>query len=193
MSYEYITPSSHQRSTFLSTGRSRSAVIASVLSCICLGLSGCTSAEETETVTTLQAALNNLVQNRSLTEQFVRDIKTNADPSDPGYVQAMDSYQEARDSYDHYLDSVENGGKPGATRSLRRSGPVDVQNATADFLADATSVLKPTLNTRRIPFQRAVVIPENLQATLNKLPKKAREKLIDEFDQQVRWRSWGQL
>ena len=175
------------------TSRFRSAALAVALSCLCAGLSGCTSEEETNTITTLQAALNNLVQNRSLTEQFVRDIKANADPSDPGYVQAMDSYQDARDSYDHYLDSVENGRQSVPTRSLRRSSPTDVQNATADFLADATSVLKPTVNTRRIPFQRAVVIPDNLQATLNKLPKKAREKLIDEFDQQVRWRSWGQL
>lgn len=157
------------------------------------GLTGCTDAEKTEAATTLQAALNNLVQNRSLTEQFVRDIKANVDPSDPGYIQAMDSYQDAREVYGKYLDSVEDGGKAAPTRSLKRSTPVDVQNATADFLADATSVLKPTVNTRRIPFQRAVVIPQNLNSTFQKLPKKARERIVDDLDQQVRWRSWSQL
>ena len=163
------------------------------LAVISLPTTGCTDTEKTEVLTTLQTALSNLQQNRSLTEQFVRDIKANVDPSDPGYVQAMDSYQEAREAYNRYLDSIEDGGKPSQSRSLRHSSPVDVQNATADFLADATSVLKPNVNTRRIPFQRAVVIPDNLAPTFKGLPKKARETIVDNFDQQVRWRSWGQM
>jgi hypothetical protein len=105
----------------------------------------------------------------------------------------MDSYQDAREAYNQFLDAVESEAKTPPSRSVRRSGPVDVQNATADFLADATGLLRPNVNTRRIPFQRAVVIPDNLQSTLQKLPKKARERIIDNFDQQVRWRSWSQL
>jgi hypothetical protein len=156
-------------------------------------LGGCTAAEESEVITQLQTGLSDLQQNRALTEQFVRDIKATVDPSDPGYAQAMDSYQDARQAYDHFLDMVEADKDAVPSRSLRNYGPVEIQNATADFLADATSVLKPTVNTRRIPFQRAVVIPDNLQTTLNKLPKKARDKVIDQFDRQVRWRSWSQL
>lgn len=172
----------------------RQVVGASAVFLLCVTLAGCTGAEETEVVTTLQTALNNLVQNRSLTEQFVRDVKASVSPSDPKYAELMDTYQEARTSYDRYLDQIEDGRKdPPTSRSMRRVGPNDVRNSTADFLAEATSVLKPDANTRRIPFQRAVVIPDNLRATLQKLPKKAREKLIDQFDAQVRWRSWGQL
>jgi hypothetical protein len=160
---------------------------------MCSGLSGCTTAQEAEVVTGLQNALSDLQQNRALTEQYVRDIKATVSPSDPDYEEVMDSYQDARESYDHYLDSVESDPKTPPSRSLRRSGPVDVQNATADFLADATSLLKPEIKTRRIPFQRAIVIPDNLQATLQKVPKKARNKIIDTFDDQVRWRAWSQL
>ena len=160
---------------------------------LCLGFLGCTPAEETAIITQLQTALNSLQQNRALTEQFVRDIKATVSPADPGYVQAMESYQDARESYDHFLDGVETNGRSMTTRSMRLSGPTEVRNAAADFLADATSVLKPDVNTRRIPFQRAIVIPDDLQAALQKLPKHSREKLINQFDDQIRWRSWGQL
>jgi hypothetical protein len=160
---------------------------------VAFNLSGCTPAEESEIITSLQGSLDSLTQNKTLTAQFVRDIKATVNPSDPGYAQVMDSYQNAREAYDHYLDTVETDSKAPLSRSLRQLGPIDVQNATADFLADATSVLKPAVNTRRIPFQRAVVIPDNLRVTLAKLPKKAREKVIDQFDRQVRWQPWGQL
>jgi hypothetical protein len=115
----------------------------------CLMTCGCTPAEEQEALTQMQTALSNLEQNRSLTEQFVRDIKATIDPSDPGYLQAIQSYQEAREAYDHYLDGVETNGKALTSRSLRIYGPDEVRNATADFLADATSVLKPNVDTRR--------------------------------------------
>lgn len=154
---------------------------------------GCTGTQEAETVTALQNALTNLVQNRSLTEQFVRDVKSSTDPSDPAYVEAMESYQDARDLYNRYLDAVESGTPVEKDRSLRHASPRDVENVTADFLSEATRALKPSVDTRRVAFQRAVMLPENLQTTLSKLPKKAREHLINQFDDQVRWRSWSQM
>jgi hypothetical protein len=156
-------------------------------------LTGCNPTEESDTISDLQTALSDLTQNRSLTEQFVRDIKSSLDPGDPAYVQAMESYQDARDVYNRYLDSVESGRKQNDERSLRGASPRDVQNATADFLADATRALKPSVNTRKIAFQRAVVIPENLPSNFTSLPKKVRNRIIDNVDDQVRWRSWSQM
>jgi hypothetical protein len=161
-----------------------------------LGLSlvctGCTPTED-ELIISLESALNSLEQNKGLTEQFVRDVKTGVSPSDPAYAELMDSYENAREAYDHYLDEIEIPSRATETRSLHHSSRSEVQNATADFLADATSALKPDVKTRRIPFQRAVVIPDDLQHNLQKLPKKTRQKLIDRFDEQLRWRSWSQL
>lgn len=154
---------------------------------------GCTATEEAETVTALQNALSELTQNRSLTEQFVRDVKSSVDPGDPSYTQAMESYQDARDVYNRYLDSVESGNHADNDRSLRHASRRDVENATADFLADATRALRPSATTRRVAFQRAVIVPDDIQTTLAKLPKKARERLVDQFDDQVRWRSWSQM
>lgn len=164
-------------------------VLLSATSC----LSGCDPAQEDETFSALQSALTSLTQNRGLTEQFVRDIKATVDPSDPAYLQAMESYQDARDIYNRYLDQVESGRKAAATRSLRDATPLKVENATADFLEDATRALKPAVNTRRIKFQRAVVIPETLQRDLAIVPKKERDRMVDRFDDQVRWRSWSDM
>ena len=163
----------------------RRLLISTILLASTLATVGCTATEEADTVTALQ--------NASLTEQFVRDVKANTDPGDPAYLQAMESYQDARDVYNRYLDGVENGSHSGEDRSLRHASRHDVENATADFLSDATRALKPSVNTRRIAFTRAVEVPDDLQTTLAKLPKKARESLINQFDDQVRWRSWSQM
>lgn len=161
-----------------------------LVGCSLLTTVGCTAAEESADVAALETALNSLMQNRSLTEQFVRDVKVSVDPSDPEYLRTMETYQDARDAYNRFLDSAESAPPSGSVKS---ETPLDVRNATADFLAEATSALRPSVNTRRVPFQRAVVIPENLQKQFAKLPKHARESIIGDLDKQVRWKPWSQL
>ncbi len=156
-------------------------------------LTGCDPAQETETVSALQTALSTLTQNRSIAEQCVRDIQGTVDPSSPAYTDAMESYQEAREVYNRYLDAVESGQKSTNDRSLRSATPLAVQNATADFFVDSTRALEPNHHTRRLTYQRSVIVPENLQATIASIPKSARNKLVDQVDGQVRWRSWNQL
>jgi|GEM_PF-4296612 len=164
----------------------------SFLLILAITLAGCTPKEKEAAILDLTSALNDLVQNRSLTEQFVKDVKATSAPSDPRYMQAVESYQHARETYHSYIDMVE-AGEPLHTRSLRGTSPVEVQNATADFLADALSILKPEVNTRHLRFQRTIIIPDNLTTTIGKLNKKTREQILDRIDPQVRWRTWGEL
>jgi len=164
-----------------------------ILLLFCVFVGGCTSAEEGDTLSALQSALSTLVANRTLAEQFVRDVKTSVNPSEPEYQQAMESYEEARDSYNHFLDNVESGaGKAKSPKREMQLG-LDAQNSTADFFQDATRALKPSINTRAIDFRRAVELPNNLEENLHKLPKRTRSSLVDQLDNQVRWRSWGQM
>lgn len=157
-------------------------------------ITGCPASDESAAVTVLQSALSDLTQNRSLVEQFVRDVKASVPPTDPNYQQALDSYEDARDAYNHYLDTVENPSGEPSSRSVQSVKAITAaRNTTAEFLADATTALKPSVSTRRLQFQRAVVIPNDLQQSLGKLPKSAREALINQLDDQVRWRSWGQF
>ena len=156
-------------------------------------LLGCPAGEETEIVSTLQSALSALTQNRALTEQFVRDVKANIPPGDPTYVQTMEAYQDAREANNRYLDAAESGVVPSGERSLHSSSPREVVAATSDFLERATNSLRPSLNTRDIPYQRAIIVPDNLQTIIAKLPKKARITLTDNVDPQIRWRTWSQI
>lgn len=155
---------------------------------------GCNAKDQAATVAILQNALSDLTQNRSLVEQFVRDVKGSVPPSDPNYQQVLDSYDNARDAYNHYLDTIENPAGKNAARSMRSvQAAEDARSTAAEFLADATTALKPTVATRHIEFQRAIVLPDDLQRALKKLPKNQRDYLTDRFDSEVRWRSWGQL
>lgn len=157
-------------------------------------LTGCTPTQISDTQSVLQTALADFTQNRSLTEQYVRDVKARVDPSDPAYVQAMESYQDARDSFNRYLDVLESGKSGGQSRSLSRTlSSVSVEGAAEDFISDATRAMRPNDVRHRGEFRRSVVIPEDLQSAVAKVPKKIRNRMVDQFDDQVRWRSWGQL
>jgi hypothetical protein len=105
----------------------------------------------------------------------------------------MENYEEAREQYNHFLDLLELTAKTNLPQAKLADVGQDAQNSTADFLAGATKSLRPTMATRRIAFQNAITIPDNLSDSLRKLPKKYRAALINQFDGQVRWRSWRQL
>ena len=160
---------------------------------LCVVATGCPASEENASVAALQAGLASLVANRSLAEEFVRNVKTSVSPNDPTYQQAMESYEEARDSYNRFLDSVEYGAVESQTPRNELQLEMDAQDSTAGFLQDATRALKPSMNTRAINFRRAVQIPDHLAANLHKLPKHDRGALIRNLDDQVRWRSWGEM
>jgi hypothetical protein len=164
-----------------------------IVATFCTTITGCTPEEEQKTVAALQSGLSSLVQNRTLAEQFVRDVKASVGPNEPGYQQAMESYNEARDSYNHFLDVAESAAKEGHISSRQAQLAVDAQDSTADFFQDATRALKPALSTRGVDFRRAVIIPEDLQRSLGKLPKRDRQSLVDQVDKQVRWRSWDEV
>ena len=175
-------------------------VLVAVATCVVLvgtGPVGCpkaTAAEKQDVLSLLQDSLADLAANRSLSEQCVRDIKSGLDPSDPAYQQAEESYDDARDAYNRFLDLAEETPSESQTRSLRSSNIVEnARQATATFLADATTALKPGAATRRIPFNRAVTIPDNLPQTLGKVSPHTRDELLDRFDREVRWSSWSAL
>ncbi len=155
---------------------------------------GCTSKEESDTISLIQNALSDLSQTRAMSEQFVRDVKSNVSPVDPNYERIQESYDNARDANNHFLDTIEGAEKTDNSRSLRTSDAmINARNATADFLADATSALRPSAQTRHIPFAQAVEIPDDIPRSLRKLRKSDRAVLIDRIDRQVRWRSWSNL
>jgi hypothetical protein len=166
-------------------------------SVVLLALCACNQQQEQTALAVLQGGLNALDQNRSLSEEFVREVKDSGDPGSPSYLQAQASYDDARDRYNAYLDTIEAGKVPkqSKSRSLdsRRALEASVTDSVATFLGDATSALKPSVNTRRVPFERGVTLPSEIPDLLTKLSRRDREQLVAQFDKQVRWRSWSQL
>jgi hypothetical protein len=140
----------------------------------------------------LQDAIDTYVQNKSLAEQFVRDLKTSLSPSDPALPQIMQSYYDARDSYNHFLDEAEAAAKNRSHSNLSEAVQ-DAEDNSTQFLEAATRALRPTLNTRSISFARGIVIPTSLPKDLNRLSPKLRDRAIDKLDHQIRWRSWRDL
>jgi hypothetical protein len=170
--------------------RSKSSfLVATVIASLLLFfITSCNTAD----LAAVDTALNDLVQNKNLAEQFVRDLKMTVEPSDPTYQRLVQDYEAARACYDDYLDSV----KSPVTRQNQidlNQLSEDAKSSAADFLEQATRSLRPTINTRRIHFQRAIVLPEDLTQVLQKFPKNRRNQLIRQFETQVRWRSWRQL
>lgn len=156
-------------------------------------LVGCTPAEKQEITSDLQTALADLTQNRALMEQFGRDVKSSVDPTDPTYSNLMQSYEEARDEYNHYLDQVELAASTHNSSDALIPSIQRAQEASTQFLSGATRTLAPNSNVRGLAFRKAVVFPESLTRDLNLVPKRMRRNLINTFDDQVRMRSWGKL
>jgi hypothetical protein len=160
---------------------------------VTIAASGCTPSEEDETIAAIQDAMTTLTANRSLVEQMGRDVKSNVNPAAPAYSDLMESYEEARDSYNNFLDTV-------AASSIGRSADAGIapamdeaQTSTADFIQAATRALDPTGNMRGLSTHRAIKLPSNLADRLQHLPKSERKRLVQQFGSQVHWRSWGQL
>jgi len=152
-------------------------------------MTGCSSADITE----FQNALSSFTKNKSMAEQFVRDIKASVSPDDPSYIQTLEAYEDAKDSYNHLLYQMENAVKMNRYRLNLNSAVDDAQSKTAEFLKIAAHTLRPSMRTTQIPFERALEIPDTLPKALHDLPAKSRGKLVDRFDEDVRWRSWRQL
>jgi hypothetical protein len=152
-------------------------------------LIGCSPAE----TAAFDSALEALVSNKSLAEQFVRDIKADKEPTDPVYGQLMDRYEDSKDSYNHFLDSAENGARTNGRSPSLGEALESARSSSTEFLVQATRSLRPDVNTRGIAFEKAIRVPEDLSQSLHKLPGKYRNRIIDQLDKQVRWRSWHQL
>lgn len=151
------------------------------------------SCQPSEATTALDSALKDLIQNKNLAEQFVRDIKTTVDPSEPSYAQVMQDYEAARSGYQDFLNSVKLAAVTNQSHADSRQLGDDARTEAAEFFMNATKLLRPTMETRAIPFQRAIVLPENLTQLLQRLPKRRRSELIQQFENQIRWQSWRAL
>ena len=147
-------------------------VLVAYVSLVLLFTCGCTPGEEQDIFSVLQDGVASLTAARDMTEQFARDLQANCDPSDAGYQKAEARYDIARESFNRYLDYLE--GETKGSRSLGRAvvSPSLVRDDTAEFLEDASKLLKSDRDFRDV--QRKIRIPDDLHYALSRLNKKER-------------------
>jgi hypothetical protein len=161
-----------------------------ILSTLCIVILA--SCDSTGALMTISSTLDKLLDNKSLSEQFVRDIKATIDSSDPLYQHLMTEYEDSRDAYNRVLDSVETAAlvnHPSASEDVEE----EAVQRSADFFADATRSLRPEIDARRIAFDKVISLPRGLSSSLSKIPNRNRATLLTQMDKQVRWRSWSKL
>ena len=158
-----------------------------------LMMAGCTSTEESETLSALEAALASLSQNRTLIEQYGRDIQSRIDTSSDTYTTLMQQYEEARDAYNQYLESVEHEVVSKHHHADLSSSAHAAREASAEFMASATRALDSRAPLRRVAFREAISLPDGLVRDLRRIPKADRQGMIDIYANQLKIRSWGRL
>jgi hypothetical protein len=156
-----------------------------------LGTSSCSP----ETLNSAMQDLNTLVQNKTLAEQFVRDIKASVDPSEPIYAKLLESYDQAKDCNSRFLDAIEGSGsyRSRAIRSSLEMAKRNAEESMVAFLDSATRTLRPTVSMRSTDLRRIAALPENFPMILRNVPQSTRAKYVRKFDSSVRWRSWTDL
>jgi hypothetical protein len=168
-------------------------LLSAVMVSTSLMMAGCTSSEESETLSALEAALASLNQNRTLIEQYGRDVQSRIDTSSETYTTLMQQYEEARDAYNQYLDSVEHDVVSKHHQADVSSTAHAAREASAEFMANATRALDSKAPLRGVVFREAISLPDGLARDLRRIPKADRQGMMDIYANQLKIRSWGRL
>lgn len=165
----------------------------SIVACT-LNTTGC-SPSENHAASQAMSLLNTFIQNKTLAEQFVRDIKADVDPSEPVYSKLLESYDEAKSSYDRLLDELEApGSHHGRSIRPRLDGAKrKAEESMATFLDTAAHTLRPTVSFRSAELKTVAALPDDLAVVLESVPKAERARYAHDLDSAVRWRSWNEL
>ena len=161
------------------------------LTLMLLALAGC-SATEVALTNAAEQALTALSANKSLAEQFVKDVKQNVDPGDPEYQKIMGSYEVARDEYNDYISRVESAVKTGESDLPSAESLDGVNQKSVEFISAAAKGIDPAFANRGIKLEKAIVFP-SLGSSTKSLSRDARTLMADKVVRDLRWKPWSQL
>ena len=153
---------------------------------------GCTPAEEAAATSDVSTALAALEGNKTLSEQFVRDVQGAMAPTDPQYQSIMRAYEEAREDYNSYLSQIETAARMGQRPPLNNGAVDGVKDSATEFISAAAKGLDPTTS-RTIQFRKAIILPPTLVTGLRRLPRGVREAIADRVAADLHWKSWSAI
>ncbi len=158
----------------------------------CAMFMGCNPQQEAAFSSAL-SALSSLQQNKSLGEQFARDVKSEVAPDDGSYITLLETYEDARNTYNRFIDRLGAAVTANDSKADLSTEYEETQRKVAAFLRLASQTLDPSLDQRGVPFQRAIEIPKTLPKALHDLPARSRNEIVTHVAQSARWRSWRDL
>jgi hypothetical protein len=154
---------------------------------------GCTPQQETAVTNAVSAALQNLKDARELMEAFGRDIKRTYGPDEEAYRSSESRYAAARSAYQGYIAALKIAVLSDAGAATLANPAQDATAACSEFMATATQLLDPTVNTRKVSFGRAISLPTNIPAGLHGVPMRSREAMVRVLEDQISWAAWATL
>lgn len=137
-------------------------------------------------------ALTALNKNKAVSEQFVKDVKSHVDATDPQYEPIMGRYEDARDLYNEYISEIQSSIKSAGSDFPSSESIELINRAGTAFIAAAARGIDPSVSSRRLDFDRAIVCP-SLGKSTAKLSRDARTLLADRVIAGMRWKPWSQL
>jgi hypothetical protein len=154
---------------------------------------GCTPAEVQAVKTDVSAGLAALEANKSLAEQFVRDVKGNMDLADPRFDGIMERYERARDDYNSYLSQMETSARTGQKVLNVQTMADTLASSTTNFISAAARGLDPNVSNRNLQVSGAIVVPPMLSRSVLKLQRDVRKAIADRLATDLHWKAWDQL
>lgn len=142
------------------------------------------------TITAITSDVNELLQDKTLVEALVHDLKTAYAENSPVLQQAQAQYADAQAAQAGYLGAVN------AAIASTKSVSIDSIASSADqkvaqFIATATQALDPSL-ARSVSAVRVATFPASLPKNIGHLPQKYHSIAAANIAK-LQWASWEQL
>jgi hypothetical protein len=134
-----------------------------------------------------------MLTQKSLVEEYVRDVKKAFKPTDPEYKKAEADYNAAQTLHEGYLGAITMAVAIDQPNVNIEKPAADAQTAAATFIGNTTRSLLPNEDLRGLQIDRAIVLPDKLPKAILSIPVKDRKGAVANIQSQVRWRSWEEI
>jgi hypothetical protein len=160
-----------------------------VLVVLAIAQFGC---DTTSALNDLSSLLNRMVDDKSMLEQFVRDIKKAPvrGVDSPDYLVAQRSYAEVQAAQAAYLGAVRVAALSGAKSANLDSLVTPAKEKSSQFISAA---LKALGQQRALPPDGVVTFTKDLHRQICRVPLHYRAEALDELERQTRLASWDAL
>ena len=139
----------------------------------------------------LAPIVNQMIDDRSLLESFVHDVKKEYQPGAPAYEEMRMLYAQARATQEAYLTAIQVAADTSDEKATLSPIIGEAQQRSTAFVSRGVSLLSPP-GSRAVVPATVITLPD-LHGVLAQFPKQYRTAAMQELERQVRWRPWDDI